>query len=85
MPGNEQKSEQWSAESKFAVVVETTALSETELSEYCRNSTKEPAERKKSTPVIMEPSQGRHKRLLPAGKLKTEPIENGGVSLGIVF
>lgn len=36
VPGNEQKSEQWSAESKFAVVVETAALSETELSEYCR-------------------------------------------------
>ncbi len=36
MPGNEQKSEHWSAESKFAVVVETAALSEAELSEYCR-------------------------------------------------
>ena len=36
VPRSEQKSEQWSAESKFAVVVETAALSETELSEYCR-------------------------------------------------
>lgn len=36
VPGNEQKSEQWPAESKFAVVVETAALSEAELSEYCR-------------------------------------------------
>ncbi len=36
VPGNEQKSEHWSAESKFAVVVETAALSEAELSEYCR-------------------------------------------------
>lgn len=36
VPGSEQKSKQWSAESKFAVVVETAALSETELSEYCR-------------------------------------------------
>ena len=36
VPGNEHKSEQWSAESKFAVVVETAAFSETELSEYCR-------------------------------------------------
>lgn len=36
VPGNEKKSEQWSAETKFAVVVETAPLSETELSEYCR-------------------------------------------------
>ena len=36
VPGNEEKSEQWSPESKFAVVVETAALSEAELSEYCR-------------------------------------------------
>lgn len=36
VPGNEEKTEQWSPESKFAVVVEAAALSETELSEYCR-------------------------------------------------
>jgi transposase len=38
VPGNEQKSEQWPAESKFAVVVETAVLSEAELSEYCRKN-----------------------------------------------
>ena len=36
VPGNEEKSEKWPPESKLAVVVETAALSETELSEYCR-------------------------------------------------
>lgn len=36
VPGNEHKSDQWSAEAKFAVVVETATLSETELNEYCR-------------------------------------------------
>ncbi len=36
VPGNEHNSEQWSAEARFAVVVETAALSEAELSEYCR-------------------------------------------------
>ena len=38
VPGNEQKSEKWPAESKFAVVVETAVLSEAELSEYCRKN-----------------------------------------------
>ena len=36
VPGNEHNSEQWSAEARFAVVVETATLSEAELSEYCR-------------------------------------------------
>lgn len=36
VPGSQSSSEQWSAEAKFAVVVETATLSEVELSEYCR-------------------------------------------------
>jgi transposase-like protein len=36
VPGNKSKPEQWSHETKFAVVVETSVLSESELSEYCR-------------------------------------------------
>ena len=36
VPGNKSKPDQWSHETKFAVVVETAALSESELSEYCR-------------------------------------------------
>lgn len=36
VPGNTHTSEQWSAEAKLATVIETAALSETELSEYCR-------------------------------------------------
>jgi len=36
VPGSRKSPEQWSAEAKFAVVVETAALSEVELSEYCR-------------------------------------------------
>lgn len=36
VPGNQSSPEQWSAEAKFAVVVETAPLSEVELSEYCR-------------------------------------------------
>ena len=34
--GNEHKSDQWSAEVKFAVIVEKVTLSKTELNEYCR-------------------------------------------------
>jgi transposase-like protein len=36
VPGSQSSPEQWSAEAKFAVVVETALLSEVELSEYCR-------------------------------------------------
>ena len=37
VPGNELNTEQWSAEAKFAVVVETATFSAAELSEYCRS------------------------------------------------
>jgi transposase-like protein len=36
VPGSQSSPEQWSAEAKVAVVVETATLSEIELSEYCR-------------------------------------------------
>ena len=36
VPGSGKTSDQWSAEAKFAVVLETATLSESELSEYCR-------------------------------------------------
>lgn len=35
-PVSGQKSEQWSTRDKFLIVVETSTLNETELSEYCR-------------------------------------------------
>lgn len=37
VPGSHQKnSEQWSAEARFAVIVETATLSQAEVAEYCR-------------------------------------------------
>ncbi|KEQ17085.1 transposase [Endozoicomonas numazuensis] len=36
VPGDGLNPEQWRSEDKFAVVLETAALNETELSEYCR-------------------------------------------------
>jgi len=36
VPGPNKSTESWSSEAKFAVVVETASLSETELSQYCR-------------------------------------------------
>ena len=36
VPGSKPTSEQWSAEAKFATVLETASLNEAELSEYCR-------------------------------------------------
>jgi transposase-like protein len=37
VPGSGKKSDAWSGEAKFAVVVETASLSESQLSEYCRS------------------------------------------------
>ena len=36
VPGSGKRSDGWSAEAKFAVVIETSTMSESELSEYCR-------------------------------------------------
>jgi len=36
VPGKKSSPEDWSAETKLAVIVETTPLSESELSQYCR-------------------------------------------------
>ena len=36
VPGHSKSSDDWSAEAKFTVVVETTTLTESKLSEYCR-------------------------------------------------
>lgn len=36
VPANSSTPEQWSGENKLAVVIETAALNETELAEYCR-------------------------------------------------
>jgi transposase len=35
-PGNGQTSDKWSSEDKFLIVMETFAMNETELAEYCR-------------------------------------------------
>lgn len=37
VPGSGKTSDQWSAEAKFAVVIETASMSESGLSEYCRS------------------------------------------------
>ena len=37
VPGSRKTSDKWSAEAKFAVVVETASMSESELSSYCRS------------------------------------------------
>lgn len=38
VPGKKGKADQWSSEDKFAVVVETSPMNESELSEYCRRT-----------------------------------------------
>lgn len=37
VPEHDRTSENWSAQTKFAIVVETAAFTETELAEYCRS------------------------------------------------
>ncbi|MER0047680.1 transposase, partial [Pectobacterium odoriferum] len=36
VPGAEKTTDQWSAEARFAVIVETATFSEAEIAEYCR-------------------------------------------------
>lgn len=36
MPGDKSKPEDWTAEDKLAVVIETASINEVQLSEYCR-------------------------------------------------
>ena len=38
MPGKRKKTESWSSEEKFEVVVQTYTMNEAEISEYCRKS-----------------------------------------------
>lgn len=38
VPGKSGKPDEWSSEDKFAVVVETASMNESELSEYCRRT-----------------------------------------------
>ncbi|MDF7679728.1 transposase [Enterobacteriaceae bacterium ESL0689] len=38
VPGAEKTTDQWSAEARFAVIVETATLSEAEVAEYCRKN-----------------------------------------------
>lgn len=47
VPGKTSSSENWSAEAKLAVVIETASLSESELSEYCRQKGLYPAQVKR--------------------------------------
>jgi transposase-like protein len=42
--GAERNSEQWPAEARLAVIVETATLSETEIAEYCRKKGFYPAQ-----------------------------------------
>jgi len=44
VPGDKNRTEDWPAEAKLAVVIETAALSEIELSEYCRSKGLYPAQ-----------------------------------------
>lgn len=37
MPGSGKQTDDWSAEAKFAAIVETASMNASELSEYCRN------------------------------------------------
>lgn len=37
VPGDQKRTDDWSAEAELAVVIETVPLSEIELSEYCRS------------------------------------------------
>ena len=66
VPGDGQNPEQWRSEDKFAVVLETAALNETELAEYCRKKGLYPGqvEQWKSTCLQANANETEHRKTL---------------------
>lgn len=69
MPEHDRPSENWSAQTKFAVVVETATLTETELAEYCRSKGLYPEQIKVWRDAAVE-SQDGSQRTAPAHELQ---------------
>lgn len=57
VPGSGKQTEDWSAEAKFAAVVETAAMNEAELSEYCRSKGLYPEQIKRWREACVEGAQ----------------------------
>jgi len=69
VPEHDRPSENWSAQTKFAVVVETATLTETELAEYCRSKGLYPEQIKVWRDAAVE-SQDGSQRTAPAHELQ---------------
>ncbi len=65
VPGSGKKTEAWSPEAKFAVVVETTSMNEIDLSEYCRRKGLYPEQISEWKAACIEGAQS-------AGKMKKQ-------------
>ena len=57
VPGSGKSSDNWSAEAKFAVVIETAGMTESELSGYCREKGLYPEEVKRWREACIEGNQ----------------------------
>jgi len=57
VPGSGKQTEDWSAEAKFAAVVETTSMNESQLSEYCRSKGLYPAQVKRWREACVQGAQ----------------------------
>ena len=57
-PGGEEQAEKWSSRDKFLIVVETIAMNESELSEYCRQKGLFPEQVKQWQDVCQEANGG---------------------------
>lgn len=67
-PGGEEQSEKWSSRDKFLIVVETIAMNESELSEYCRQKGLFPEQVKQWQDVCQEANGGTASDLVEASR-----------------
>ena len=61
-PGNGERPERWSSEDKFLIVLETHALNEAELGEYCRSKGIFPAEIEEWREACLQANQRDHRK-----------------------
>lgn len=64
VPGADKNSEQWPAEARLAVIVETATLSEAEIAEYCRKKGLYPAQITQWKQAFLQVSSSNDKTIL---------------------
>lgn len=75
MPGAEKNSEQWLAEARLAVIVETATLSETDIAEYCRKKELYPAQIAQWKQAFLQAPSGDDKAALKQSQKENKQLK----------